>query len=206
MKKRFCINIDKCIVLPLTFPIFWSIFLLFIFLLTFFISLAKGETVTLFESINNSWAFWFYLSSPISFIIFALISFGFILFPISYVEVCDKYIRIHRAFKKEIIVYYDEIFYVRFKKNRKKDWALVFFALYAGGEINTIEIRKDYPHPHFWFSSSWWAYDLISQKFKNACFGNEDLTEGDSFVAESQWFIENGSPVDIKWDGHYGIY
>lgn len=167
-KKRYCINIGMCITLPLTLPLGWLVFLLCFFLVTFFVSLAKGESVEFFNSILESRLLWLYLSGPISIAAAVLVTVGFIVFPISYVEVESESMRVHRAFKRDRVVKYDEIFFVRLNPKRKKEWASVFFVTCAGGEINTIEVRKKYPFPSFWFSSSRRAYDAISEKLRAA--------------------------------------
>ena len=206
MKRRYCINIDKCIALPMVLPIGWFIFLLGLFLTTFFISFAKRESSLFLESIVSSGAVWLYLSSPISFAFSALVGLCFVCFPVSYVEVGDKSVRVHRAFKKDRVIPYEDLNFVRLSERRRREWIGVLFVVFAGGDLNTIEIRKEYPLPSLWLSASRRAYDAIAEKLKSACIGKKDLVISDSYVAESRWVSEHGNPQNLEWSGHYGRF
>lgn len=184
-------------------PVFWSILLLGLFLVTFFISVIKGEISSFFNSIKNSSFIWVYLSGPLSLILGVLLCVGFVVFPISYIDVEDKYVRIHRAFKKDSFIKYDEIFYIRFNKIHKYEWAFVFILAIGMCEINTIEIHKDYPYPRLWLSASHRAYNAIAKKLKEVLSNKNTLVEGNCFIAESQWVDKHGSPQNVEWDGYH---
>ena len=202
MKKRRCINIDQCVVFPTITPLSWTVILLILFL---FMLWAEGskDMGAFWEARQSGWRLWFYLSGPISLAASVLVSVAFVLFPVSYVELGKESMRIHRAFKKDRIVRYDELFYVRLNPNRRKEWLKAHFLF----EISTIEIRrKGHPMPNFWFSSSGRTYGAIAERFKNASSGKRELMEGDCFVADSQWVRENGSPQNLEWGVYDGRY
>lgn len=171
MKKRYCTNIDKCLAFPLILPVGFLIFLTFIFLITFVVALAKGELTDFFGSIVNSWALWLYLSGPISLAVSILVSACLIIFPICYIDVRGESIRIHNCFKKDIVIRYDEIAYVKFY-SKQKELALSFFTVIFGDEINTVEICKKMSNTKFMLSSSRRAYETIAREFQNACGRN----------------------------------
>ncbi|MCR5349019.1 MAG: hypothetical protein K6E59_05390 [Bacilli bacterium] len=198
MRKRYCVNADQCVVLPTIVPLFWTAVLLALFL---FMLWAEGsKDITAFwEARTSGWRLWFYLSGPISLVISIPISAIFIVFPVSYVELGETSLRVHRAFKKDRSVRYDAILYIRFHPKRGPDWWKVHFVLADGAEFNTIEIRKDYPFPSFWLSASRHAYDAITKKIKSACHGQKELVEGNGFVAESLWITEHGNPQEREW-------
>lgn len=205
MRRRYCINIDQCIVVSMALPLAWVVLLLFIFFLTMFVALAKGESDAFFALLLSPANLWLYLSGPISLAAGAAVGATFVLFPVSYVEVGDKSVRVHRAFNGDRNVRYEEMFYVRFNGSRRR-WAAGIFLSYFGAEHNTIEIRKGYPRRSLWLSSSRHTYDAISAKLRSACAGKRELVEGDRFLADSQWVSEHGDPQSNKWDGHYGRY
>ena len=198
MKKRHCINIDQCILIPMAAPIAWFIFLFGLFLVTLFISLAKGEFSTFFDEIANSHFLWLYLSGPISLVVFAIVSIAFIVFPVNYIELGDESVRIHKAFKKDRIIRYDEMIYVRSERVRKLEWAFVFIAAIEGGDIDTIEIRTNRPFPSLWLSASRKTYVAITEKLIAACSNKKEFVESGYYVAESTWLAEHGDPKDAK--------
>lgn len=205
MKKKYCINIDQCVVLPTIIPIFWNAILLILFL---FMLWAQGskDMIAFWEARRSGWRLWFYLSGPISLMVSIVVSFIFVVFPVSYVEFGPESMRIHRAFKRDRLVRYEEVFYARLKSKRKKEWLLAHFLLAEACEVNTIEIRKDPPFGSIWLSSSARTYNAIAKHIKAGCSGKKELTEGDDYIAETQWVMKHGSPQNIEWGGHYGKY
>jgi len=199
MKKRYCINVGRCIVLPAIPAIMWSIFLLMILSFTFFGALIKGELSGYFTTVFSGWSLLFFLSGPISLLLSALLSVLLILFPISYVKVDTDSIKVCRALKKRWEVKYDTISYVRLNKRYKTELLLSFVIMCTGCEVNTIEIRSESLSKSFWLSSSRRTYEVIVERLKTVLAGDTCFVERDFYVARPQWIEEFGDPQDNEW-------
>lgn len=200
MKKRYCINVDQCIVVPTIGPIMWTIALLLLFLFVLLIEGSK-DMAAFIDARSGGWRLWFYLSGPISLVASFLVSVAFILFPVSYIELQEEGARLHKAFKTDQFLRYEDFLYVRLNPKRRKEWAMVYFFLAEGSEVNTVDIRKKPPHGRVWLSCFACVYRALASKVKAAPSPDGEWEERDNFVANVRWIAENGSPDSQEWNG-----
>ena len=119
------------------------------------------------------------------------------MFPTNYVEIRKDDVRVHRAFGRDLILRYDEFFYIRLNPNRHKEFALI----YLREIVRTIEIRKMPSCKKIHFSSFKTTFEAVAKMVRETPLADAEWVVGDYYVANSTWIAERGSPDDQKWYG-----
>ncbi|MBE6127324.1 MAG: hypothetical protein E7182_05060 [Erysipelotrichaceae bacterium] len=197
MKKRYCISVSECIAGPMVVPLMWTVALLFWFL---FMLLMEGtkDMASFWAMRRSGWRLWFYLSGPISLVASAFLSGALILFPVNYIELGEETFRIHKAFKKDRIILYENIDYVRLDYHAQRLWPWVLICPTQLGDLTNVEVHINRPYSRLWLSSTKRAFFAISSKLKSVSAGKRELIEGRGFVADAEWTATNGCPGGFK--------
>lgn len=199
MRKRYCINLDCCVLVPLVPSLGWNAFLLMMVIFALIGAAVRSDDPNYLAHWASNVPLWMIISSPASIAASLLISAFLVLFPVSYIELGDESLRVHRPFEKDVKVRYGDIKYVRIKPKLAGEWAVSLVAGANGCETITVEIRKSYPCPSVWLSASSRTYREIAGRFKSWAAKETRMAEGANFVARADWAEEHGSPESVEW-------